>query len=172
MDALNISSPFKYLFIILILVLLQILVCNNILIFGVAIPFIFIYILIGMPLNLNLNVFMGLSFLMGFLVDLFSDTLGLNCMACLMISVIRKPIFYAYMPKEDKYLNIVPSISSMGWMNYLKYTLTLSALFCILIFGIELFSYASIWRILLMASSSTVLTVLLLLAADSLVNKD
>lgn len=172
MEVTRLSSPLKYVSLFVILVLVQVLICDNILLFGIAIPFIFIYFIISLPLNVTLNALMIMSVLMGLLVDVFNDTLGLNCMACLLLSVIRKPIFYAYMPKEDKFLSSVPSISTMGWFNYLKYILTLSAVFCVLIFGIELFSFASIGRILAMASSSTLFTLLLLLATDALFNKD
>ena len=42
MEVTNIGSPIKFVFLFVILVLMQILVCNNILLFGVAVPFIFI----------------------------------------------------------------------------------------------------------------------------------
>lgn len=171
MDFANLAS-LKLVILFIALVLIQVLVCNNILLFGVAIPFIFIYFIIVLPLDLNLNLLMLLAFLIGFMVDLFSDTLGLNCLSCLLLSILKKPMFYAYMPKEDKFINAVPSLQLMGWESYLKFLLTISAVYCFLLFGIELFSFASFGRILLMASSSTLVTVLLLLAFDALYNRD
>lgn len=171
MEVTQFFSPVRFTILFLILILLQVLVCSNILLFGVAVPFIFIYFIITLPLNISLNIMMVTAFLMGFLVDVFCDTLGLNTMACLLLSIMRKPMFYAYMPKEDKFLSASPSISTMGWFGYVKYILTLSAIFCFLIFGIELFSFASFGRIVVMAISSTVLTFFLLLATDSLFNR-
>lgn len=172
MGVFSVGSPFRYLFLFIILVLVQVLICNNILLFGVAIPFIFIYFIITLPLNVNLNLLLILSFLLGFMVDLFSDTLGLCSMACLLLAAVRKPVFYAYISKEDKFLSAVPCISTMGWIAYLKFVLTLSAVFCFLVFGIELFSFASFGRIVAMASASTLLSLLVLLAVDALFNKD
>ena len=171
MQTSGILSPFRYVLLFAVLLLTQVLICNNILLFGVAIPFIFIYFILVLPLNTGLNLLMGLAFMMGVLVDLFSDTLGLNALACLLLSVLKRPIYYAYMPKEDKHLDTSPGLTGMGWWNYLKYVLTMSAIYCFIIFGIELFSFASFQRILLMAASSTVFTVLLLLAADSIFNR-
>lgn len=171
MEVSNIASPVKLVFLFIILILLQVLVCNNILLFGVAIPFIFIYFIIVLPLNTSLNLLMTVAFMLGFLVDLFGDTLGLNCLACLLLSVAKKPIFYAYMSKDDKFIDAVPCISTMGWIDYLKYTLTLSLIYCMLIFGIELFSFESFGRIVVMVSSSTLFTLLLLIATDAIVNK-
>lgn len=160
----------KYVLLFISLILIQVLVCNNLLLFGVAVPFIYIYFIISLPLNLGGSLLMLTAFLMGFLVDLFGDTLGLNCMACLLLSVLKKPLFYAYMPKEDKFIDASPGNRSMGWPGYIKYTLTLSAIFCFLIFSIELFSFASFGRIVAMAASSTLFTLLLLIGVDALVD--
>lgn len=170
MEATGIVSPLKYVLLFVSLIIAQVLLCNNILLFGVAVPFVFIYFILVLPLNVNLNLLMSLSFMMGFLVDLFTDTLGLNCLACLLLSVLRLPVFYLYMPREDKFLNVVPSISSMGWFNYFKYILTLSAVYCLIVFGVELFSFASAGRIFLMAGASTVFTVILLISVDAIFN--
>lgn len=172
MESSNILLPVKYTVLFIVLILLQVLVCNNILLFSVAMPFVFIYFILVLPLDVSLNIIMILAFFMGFLIDLFSDTLGLNCLACLLLSVFRKPVFYLYIPKEDKFLNSSPSIISMGWFNYFKYSLTLSAIYCFLVFGIELFSFASFGRILVMALSSTVLTLLLVIATDVLFKRN
>lgn len=171
MEVTNIASPFKYIMLFALLVLAQVLVCNNIILFGVAMPFVFIYFIISLPLNININLLMILSFLLGFIVDLFSDTLGLNSLSCLILSVLKKPVFYLYIPKDDKFKAAVPSIATMGWLNYLKYILTLSALFCVFIFGIEFMSVTSFIRILIMAASSTLFTLMLLLATDALFNR-
>lgn len=172
MDSINIASPLRYVIQFVVLVLIQVLICNNILLFGVAVPFIFIYFIIALPLNTNLNVVISLSFFTGFLVDLFGDTLGLNCLACLLLAVLRKPFFYAYMPKEDKFIAAIPGIGSMGWFNFIKYIITLSAIYCFIIFSIELFSFESFGRIVLMASSSALFTLLVIIALDALFNKN
>lgn len=172
MEVSIILSPLKAIITFILLLVVQIIVCNNILLFNIATPFIYIFFIISLPMNVGLNVLMLVSFLSGFLVDLFSDTMGVNCMACLILSVLRKPIFYAYVSKEDKFIAATPSVLSMGWWNYLKYILTLSAIFCLLVFSIELFNFLSVGRIMLMAAGSTLFTVVLLLACDALLNHE
>lgn len=168
MEITNIYSPFRYLLLFIVLVLAQVLICNNILLFGVAVPFVFIYFILSLPLNMSLNLVLVLSFALGFFIDIFSDTLGLNSLACIILAVLRRPMFYAYMPREDKMVNLIPCIASMGWENYLKYAVTLSTLFCLVVFGIEFFSFESFGRIIVMALSSMVFTAVLLITADSL----
>lgn len=171
MEVSQLASPLKYVLLFAVLVLVQVLICSNILLFGVAVPFLFIYFIIVLPLKVSLNVLMVLSFLLGLIIDLFCDCPGLNSMACLLLSVVKKPLFYAYMPKEDKFINAVPCISTMGWVGYCKYIITLCAIFSLLVFCIELFSFASFGRIILMAAASALFTFILILATDSLVNK-
>lgn len=171
MEVTNIGLPLRYVLLFIVMFLAQVLICNNILLFGVGVPFIYIFFILVLPLNVSLNILLVISFFLGFMVDLFSDTLGLNCLACIILAVTKKPVFYAYMPNEDKYLSASPSIISMGWENYLKFILTLTGIFCILIFGIELFSFASFGRIILMTIVSTIFTMLLLVGTDALFNK-
>lgn len=170
MEVSNSFSPLKYTLLFIILVLVQVLVCGNMLLFGVAVPFIFIFFILTLPLDTNLNLLMLSAFLLGLSVDLFSDTLGLNSMACLLLSILKKPLFYAYMPKEDKFKSARPGIASMGWVNYIKYVLSASAFFSLVVFGLEFFSFASVLRIILMAAASTLFTSVLIVAIDSLFN--
>lgn len=152
------------------LVLLQVLVCNNILLFGVGVPMPFIYFLILMPLGMSLNILLVLAFLLGFTVDLFSDTLGLNCVACLLLAVLKKPVFYAYMPREDKNADLTPTLFTMGWENYIKFLISLSLIYCLLVFFIEFTSFAAFGRILAMAIVSAILSMLIMLGIDTLVS--
>lgn len=170
MEASNFVSPLKYTILFVSMVLVQVLICNNILLFGVAVPFIFIYFIIVLPLNTSLNLLLIISFLLGFTIDIFSDTMGLYSLSSLVLAALKKPVFYLYVPKDDKF-NIYPSISEMGWENYLKFILTLSALFCLMVFGIELFGFASFGRIIALSSESALFTIVLIITVDALFNK-
>lgn len=151
-----------------LLILLQVLICNHIMLFHLAVPFLFIYFIVRFPIGFSQNLSMTLAFLLGFLVDLFSDTPGVNALACTLLAALKPTVFYAYVPRDDKTKRIEPSISSIGWQNYSKFLITLSAIFCLLEFGIEYFSFASIQDIVLMTLCSTVLTFLVILGVDCL----
>lgn len=171
MEIYKTATPLKFVFLFIALLLAQVLICNNILLFGVAVPFVYIYFILVLPLDTNPKLMMLLGFTLGFMVDVFCDTLGLNSLCCLILSVLRKPIFYAYIPREDKYLNAMPCISTMGWFNFVKYSLTASLTFCTFIFAIELFSFVSFGRIIVMILSSSLLSMFLILAIDSIFNR-
>lgn len=153
-----------------VLVLIQALVCNHIMLFDVAVPFVFIYFIIRLPIGMSKNLLFTLAFLMGFLVDIFSDTPGVNSLSSVLLAGVKQPVFYAYVTRDDKTKYITPCIKSIGWQDYAKFILTMTAIFSLLNFSIEYFSFAGIKDITLMTLGSTVLTFLLLYAIDSLVN--
>ncbi|MDE5663822.1 MAG: rod shape-determining protein MreD [Muribaculaceae bacterium] len=155
-----------------LLILVQVLICNHIMLFNVAVPFIYIYFIIRLPVGMSQTWVFTLAFLMGAVIDIFSDTPGVNALAATLLAAVKTPVFYAYVPRDDKTKRITPAISTVGWQNYSKYTLTMSALFCLMVFSIEFFSFASIEMILLLTACSSVLTFALILAVDSLMSVD
>lgn len=160
---------FQYALLFIIMLLAQVLICNHIALFNVAVPVVFIYFILRLPISLSLNWLLTLSFFIGFCVDLFSDTPGLNALACTLLAAVRKPVFYAYVQRDDRTKDMVPCLSTLGGGTYSKYLLSMVAIYCILVFSIEYFNFAVIADIAVMATSSSLLTFLLLLGTDSLI---
>lgn len=157
---------FTFLFFIMIVV--QVLICNHIAIFNVAVPIIFIYFIIRLPIALGNGALFTLSFLIGFIVDIFSDTPGVNSLACTLLAALKRPVFYAYIAKDDKTKDITPSIASMGVGVYCKYLVTMVGIYCLLAFSIEYFNFADVKEIVILSVSSCALTFISLLAIDCL----
>lgn len=160
------SAQMTLLFVILLLV--QVLICNHIMLFGFAMPIIFIYFIIRLPIGMSINWVMTLSFLLGLVDDFFSDSLGANALACLIIAVLKKPILLAYCQHDDSFNEIIPSISSLGIWNFSKFTLSIVLGYCFIFFSIEYFSIANIEDVLICTVCSTVLSFLLILGIESL----
>lgn len=156
----------------IVLIVLQVLVCNHIMLFHLATPFIFIFLILRLPIGISRVLLLSVAFMMGFLVDLFSDTPGVNSLAATLLAAVRDPVFFAYVPRDDKSKQITPSLAGIGWQSYFKYALTMSAIFCFLVFTIEFFTFAGIEDIILMTLASSVLTLAVLIAVDSLISFD
>lgn len=150
-------------------VLAQVLICNHIVLFGLAVPIVFIYFIIRLPMSMSTNWLLTLSFLLGFTVDIFSDTPGVNALACTLLAIAKRPALYAYIPRDDRTKDIIPSLSTLGPGVYAKYLITMVGIFCLLAFSIEYFNFASVKDIAIMAASSTLLSFVLLIGIDSLV---
>ena len=160
---------FSILFISLLLI--QVLICNHIVLFNVATPIIFIYFIVRLPMNLSTNWVITLSFLLGLLVDIFSDTLGMNALACTTLAMMRRRIFALYNNRDDRFKDITPCISTLGIMTFSKYLITMSLCYCALIFLIEYFSLSHITIMLIKIISSTIWAFIIILGIDSLMAK-
>lgn len=164
------SKDFLTFFILfIVLVLVQVLIFNHIVLFNVAVPLVFIYFIIRLPLSLSTNWLLTLSFLLGLCVDIFSDTPGVNALSCTLLAVVKRPVFFAYVPRDDKTKEAEPTLTTLGPVPYCKYLLTMTGIFCLLEFTIEYFNFAGVKDIAIVIAASTVLTFLLLLAADCLI---
>ena len=141
-------------------------VCNRICLFNIAVPFVYIYFIVRLPMNMSVNWVLTLSFLLGLAVDIFSNTYGMNAMACTIISVLRKPVFALYCSREDEMSSPIPSIRSLGAGNYIKYMFTITLLFCSCIYLIQLFTFRNFLLTFLRIIGSTVLTSILLFGFD------
>lgn len=153
----------------IILVVIQVLICNHIMLFGVAIPFIFIYILLRLPVSMKTSGLLTWAFLLGLIVDIFSDTPGLNSLGCTILAILKSPILFSYIPRDDRTKDITPSISTLGLTDYLKYSLSMSLIYCVLIISIEYSDFRNVKDIAIMSLSSGLFTFLLLLGIDNLV---
>ena len=147
----------------------QTLICNHILLFGVAVPLVMVYFIVRMPVSMNISLLLTLSFLLGLGVDIFSDTPGLNALACTLTAAVRRPVLYAYVQHDDRMKEIIPNIITLGLPVYCKYLLTLVGIFSFLVFSIEYLSFADFKEVALLTVGSSLLTFLLLLGIDSLV---
>lgn len=150
-----------------ILVLAQVIVFNHICLFNVAVPLVFIYLLVRLPITLSVNWMLTIGFFLGLIVDIFSDTYGMNTLACTIEAMMRKPILRLYVPREEDLTRPEPSMYSLGTATYLKYLLTLTLLYCSLIFLIEAFTFFNPVRLLLRIVFSTILSMALMIGIDS-----
>lgn len=152
----------------ILLVLFQALVFNHICIMNVAMAFIYIYLIMRLPLTLSPNWVLTIAFFMGLAVDVFSDTYGMNSLSATLMAAVRRPVLRAYLPREEDLGSSQPSIRTLGFATFVKYVLTLSLIFCSVLFLIESFSFFNPVRIVLRIACSTILTSLILISIDSL----
>ena len=160
----------KYALMFLLLVLCQVLVFNHICIFNVAIPLVFIFFVLKLPLNLGINNVMTLSFLMGLVIDTFSNTYGVNALCCTLLAVSRTPVLHLYLPRQEDLPNPEPSARNLGLGVFSKYALTLCLLYAVMYFLVESFTVFNLWLTLLRVVCSAMLTFVIVLAIDGFCN--
>lgn len=165
------KTALQFILLYVVMVLAQVIVFNHICLFGYAVPLVFIYLIIKLPMTMNVNWVLTISFLLGLTIDIFSDTQGMNSLACTILGVLRRPVLRLYFPREDEMSTPQPSFRSLGVSVYLKYVFSISLIYCTLFFLIETFSFFNTLRLFIKIASSTLLTFIIIIAIDSLTSR-
>lgn len=152
----------------IVLVLAQALIFNHLVLFGCAIPMVFILLIVRLPMSLSVSWTLTVAFALGLAVDCFSDTPGLNSLACTITAFSRRNIFKIFAPREDDIMSVTPSPRTIGAPAYAKYLLAMTLLYCMTVFLVETFGFFHPFRLLLRALASTAYTFLLLLALSAI----
>jgi len=165
------KTALNFVILFFVLIISQVVICNNICLFNTAIPIIFIYLIVRLPLTLNINIVLTIAFLTGLLVDIFSNTQGMNALACTILSFVRRHILRLYVPREEDISDDGVSIKSIGFTSYFKFLLTIVFLYCAMIFTIESFSFFNPLRLISQILSSTIFSFIIILGIDRIANK-
>ena len=134
-------SRFREIIYFVVFVLLQTLVINRIHLFGIVTPFLYILVIIKLRIDLTRSGVIILSFLLGLIIDVFSNTLGVHAAACSLIGFIRNPLLVQFVDVKELPDRSIPSFRLFGFGKFMRYTLILVTLHHIILFSIESFSF-------------------------------
>lgn len=144
-----------------VLVLLQVLILNNINLFGYLNPYIYIVFVFFYPLKKEKGTFLFLSFLIGLCIDFFSNSGGINAAATLFIAYIRLPVLTKILNKSDFDYQLF-SLRSMSIGKSYSYIILLTFIHHLIVYSLEYFSINSFGIILRNTLMSTIFTVSLI----------
>lgn len=162
------KSVISYIFQFIVLVSLQVLAFNRVALFGYATPFLFLYFILKLPTTLSPNWTMTLSFLMGLIIDIFSNTPGMYALASVSVAFVRRTFIALVLQRGNEEVSLIPSFRSFGSGYFSVYAICIIFLFCILLFTVEAFSFFSPFILVMRILSSTLLTSVLILSLESL----
>lgn len=140
-----------------LLVLLQGLVLNNFHIAGYATPFLYVILILKFENDVKPSVLMLWAFAIGLLVDIFSDTPGMNAAASVLVAFLRPSLLRLFVPR-DVQETLVLSMHTMGVGVFLKYVVSAVFVHHAVLFLLEFFSLTHPLDLLLRIVSSTLLT--------------
>lgn len=152
------------------LALLQVLVLNRVHIDGYATPFFFIYFILKYNSGASRNVLMTWAFLLGLTVDVCSNTAGMNATAATLLAFLREPILRG-VTLRDSADDFEPSVRTMGFSSYFRYTLLCCCLFCTVQVLIDTFSFFRISILLLKILTDISSTMICILCAEAIRRK-
>lgn len=153
-----------------VLCLVQALVLNHIHIFGFATPLLYIYMVLQFRRNYPKWGILLWSFLLGVVIDTFSNTPGVSSASLLVVGAIQ-PYFFELFLQQDSAEDLRPSVESLGFAKYLFYIFVLVMLYCVLFFTIETFNFFNWQQWLGCIGGSTMLTIILILTIETVRKK-
>ena len=158
---------FQLIALFIILVFLQIWLFGNIHLFSLATPLVYIYFIIKLPISMNRNTVIVLSALLGFIIDIFSGTLGLSMTVTILTGFLRHYLLKLFAPR-DVFEDYVPSLSTLGRFPFVKYAGSMTLIQVSLLYLIESFSLFNPVLLALRIISSFALTILLIFVFESI----
>ncbi|MCC5927698.1 MAG: Rod shape-determining protein MreD [Cyclobacteriaceae bacterium] len=127
--------------------LAQALVFNDLVLFGRAFALVYISFVLMVPLESGRVSLLLMSFVMGFLIDVFSDTLGVHSAATVLIAFLR-PHWLNLITPRGGYENVsIPTIQIMGFQWFIVYTIPIIFVHHFALFFIEAGSFNSFFFI-------------------------
>lgn len=161
---------FKRLGLFIIMCAVQILILNHIHLFDVATPFLFVYFAISFRRGTPKWAILLWCFAMGLAVDVFSNTPGLASGALTFAGLIQPYLLELFVPR-DSTDDLECSAATLGTGKYTLLSFILLFVFCLLFFMLEAFTFYNWIYWLICTGSSTVLTLVLILAIESIRKK-
>lgn len=153
----------------MLLIILQVMLLNRIALFGVATPVLYIYFLLKLPVGRNRFYVIISGFLMGLIIDVFLNTPGMNAAATTIVAAFRRPIINLFFSRVE-YDEFVPGMYTAAGA-FIRFTIFTVLLHLTLLFFIESFTLFNLVNTLLRIVSSALISVILILALDSLMYK-
>ena len=151
------------------LVLLQVIICSNINFLGDLNPYVYVIFILLYPVTKNRLLFIFLSFLLGFSIDIFLDSGGIHAAASVAIAYIR-PLFLKFsFGAAFDYQSI--KFSNTDFSQRLVYFLLLIVIHHFILFSLVLFDENKIALILQQALYSSIFTLIICLLLTSLFSK-
>jgi rod shape-determining protein MreD len=102
-------------------------------------PFLYIYIILKLPISFGRSTVI-ISFLLGLLIDTFSNTFGIHAAAATLTGFIRKPLLLGWVNIREIPENGVPSYKLMGFSVFIRYALIMTVIHHTALFVIESFN--------------------------------
>ncbi len=141
------------------LLLVQVVICNNINFFGNINPYIYIIFIFLFPIRENRLILLLVSFMLGLLVDLFSDSGGVHAAAAVCLAYSRPILLKSSFGMLYEHHSIKFSSTEIG--SLITYISVGTVIHHFILFSLEIFNISNILLILKKTLFSSIFTTLL-----------
>ena len=151
----------------LLIMLLQVLLFDQLQLWGACHPYIYVLCLLMMPITLPHSVDMLIGAFAGFIMDIFCNSLGVHMAACILLMYIRPYLIGVIVNDKDR-LNEQISLHAIGMEALLKYTVIMVLIHHLTVFSLAAWSWSHMGFVLLETIVSSTITILLVIGYNVL----
>ncbi|MHC1733493.1 MAG: rod shape-determining protein MreD [Bacteroidales bacterium] len=160
------NSILRYTGAFVLLITLQLLIFNNIQFSGYVNPFVYVMFILILPVAIPSWILLLLSFITGFVIDLFCGTLGVHTFATVLAGFVRPWVLSLNVTADGAEAVMSPSSYRSGLRWFLIYTFTIVLVHHLALFLIEIFSLRYFFQTLLRVLLSTIVTTFFIVLFD------
>ena len=148
------------------LFLAQVLILNHVHLLGVGTPLLYVYFAITFRRNFPKWLVLVSCFLLGLLIDVFSNTPGLAASTMTLVALAQTYLIELVAPR-DSAEDLEASAKVLGASKFVTLSALLTLLYCLVFFALEAFNFFDVLLWLARSVISFVLTMVLILAVES-----
>ena len=147
--------------------LLQVLLFNQLQLWGACHPYIYILCLLMMPITLPHSVDMIIGAVVGLVMDVFCKSLGIHTAACILLMFIRPYVLGGLVNDKDR-LNEQISSHAIGMEAMIKYVVILVVIHHLTVFLVGAWSWHHIGFAILETIVSSIVTLTIIIGYNAL----
>ena len=164
----NIRNLISYLLLILFLGLVQIFLLKNLALFGVAFFFLYVLGILVLPISTRTVPLLFIAFVLGFILDVFYETIGMHTAAATLMAFVRPLWLKAISPTGGYVESDEPTLAQMGFGWFLSYSLPLIFIYSLAFFTADQWGTGGFFGVLNKSLFSSIFTSLLVIIVQLL----
>ncbi len=141
-----------------IYLLVQVTLLKGLVLYDTALCFLYVAFILLLPIEMNSLTLMVIGFSLGFLVDVFYDSLGLHASTLVLIAYLRNYWLSVISPQGGYDSGTGPTMAVNGVQWFLVYTIPLVFLHHFVLFFIEAGGFVTFWHTMLKVIASLMFT--------------
>lgn len=149
------------------MMILQVLLFDQLQLLGVCHPYIYVLCLLMMPITLSHSADMIIGAVVGLIMDIFCNSMGIHTAACIFVMFIRPYLIGAIVNDKDR-LNEQISLRSLGMEALLRYVVILVVIHHLIVFLLAAWNWAHIGFVLVETLVSSLVTISIIIGYNSL----
>ena len=135
-------------------------------------PYLYFIFILWLPFGTNRLTLTILGFLLGYCLDLFTNTPGLHTAAGTLIGYIRPSILNLLLAQEtSEEITKEPSVGSMGWVPYFIYVMIIAFVHHFYLVLLEWLQFGSFTYFIGKVFSTTLMSTLLIFVVELVMNR-